>query len=60
MMGVRFPPEEEIFSFPSHPDWLWGPLTILSNGFQDLLHQKWPENESDHYSPLSSTKVKNA
>jgi len=27
----------EFFSLPPHPDWLWGTLSLLSNGYQGLL-----------------------
>jgi hypothetical protein len=33
-VGVRVPVGSRIFSSPSRPDWLWGPLNLLSNGYR--------------------------
>jgi hypothetical protein len=30
---VRVPVGSRIFSSPHHPDWLWGPRSLLSNGY---------------------------
>jgi len=54
---VKFPAEvgNRLFSLPPHPDWLWGPLSLLFNrdwGVKQLGH------ETDH-SPPSNTKLKN-
>jgi hypothetical protein len=47
-----------LFSLPLHPDHLWGPLSLLSIGYQGLF-PKQPQHEADNPSP-SSTEVKNA
>jgi hypothetical protein len=51
VVGVRVPVGSRIFSSPSHPDWLWGPPNLLSNGYQR------PGREADH-SPPTSAEVK--
>jgi hypothetical protein len=35
-VGVRVPVGSRIFSSPSRPDRLWGPLSLLSNGYRAL------------------------
>jgi hypothetical protein len=47
------------FSSPRRPDRLWGPPSLLSNGYQgSITGVKWPGREADH-SPASSVEVKN-
>jgi hypothetical protein len=48
-----------IFSSPCHPDQLWGPPNLLSNGYWGALSPgvKRPGREADH-SPSASAKVK--
>jgi len=49
----------KFFSSPSHPDRLWGPHSLLSNGYQGLTcGVKWPGHEADHSLP-SNAEVKN-
>jgi hypothetical protein len=44
---------------PPHPDQLWGPPNLLTNGYHGLtLEVKQLEHEADH-SPLSNAKAKN-
>jgi hypothetical protein len=36
-VGVRVPIEPRIFFSPRCPDQLWGPFSLLSNGYRGLL-----------------------
>jgi hypothetical protein len=46
-------------SSPQHPNWLWGPSSLLFNWYQGLFPGvKQPRCEADH-SPQSSAEVKN-
>jgi hypothetical protein len=36
---VRVPAGAKIFSSPQRPDRLWGPPSLLSNGYRELLHR---------------------
>jgi hypothetical protein len=36
-VGVQFPVEARIFCSPCRPDRLWGPTSILSNGYRGLF-----------------------
>jgi hypothetical protein len=36
-VGVRVPVESRIFFSPRPPDRLWGPPSLLSNGYQELF-----------------------
>jgi hypothetical protein len=38
-VGVQVPVRSKIFSPPSHPDWLWGSPSLLSNENQGLYPQ---------------------
>jgi len=48
------------FSLQLHPDWIWDPPNILTNGYWRLLPWglKWLEHEVDHTLP-PRTMVKN-
>jgi hypothetical protein len=36
-MGARVPAGARFLSCPRHLDWLWGPLSLLSNGYRSLF-----------------------
>jgi hypothetical protein len=36
-VGVEVPMGARIFTPPYGPDWLWGPLSLLSNGYWGLF-----------------------
>jgi hypothetical protein len=49
----------DFFSFPKRPDRLWGPPSLLFNGYRGTFPEvKWPEREVNHSSP-SSAEIKN-
>jgi hypothetical protein len=52
--GKRF------FTTPQHPDWLWGPPSLQSSGYQgqELGLGQWQGHEADHTLPFT-TEVKN-
>jgi hypothetical protein len=51
--------KKRVFSSPKHPNYLWGPLNPIFNGYWgSLLGAKQPWSEVNH-SPASSAKVKN-
>jgi hypothetical protein len=53
------PGRDKIFSSPQRPDRLWGPPSLLFNGYRGSFPGvKQPGPEADH-SPPSSTEVKN-
>jgi hypothetical protein len=57
-VGVWVPVGSRIFSSPRRPDRLWGPSTLLSNGYRDLSPGiNWPRHEADP-TPPSSAEVK--
>jgi hypothetical protein len=36
-VGVQVPVGARIFTSPCHPDWLWGPPSLPSNGYWGLF-----------------------
>jgi hypothetical protein len=57
--GLNADRDEKFFSFPKRPDRLWGPPSLLFNGYGGCFPKlKQPEREVDHTSPFSA-KVKN-
>jgi hypothetical protein len=58
-VGFRVPEESRIFSSPRHPDRLWVPLSLISNGYRRpfLPGVKRQGCEADH-SPPTSVEVK--
>jgi hypothetical protein len=56
--GVRVPVGSTIFSSARHPDRLWGPPSLLYNGYRGLSPGvKRPGLQADH-SPPASAEVK--
>jgi hypothetical protein len=54
--GVRLPVGSRIFSFPRRKDRLWGPSSLLSNGYQGPFPPgvQWQGLEGDHSPPASA------
>jgi hypothetical protein len=59
-VGVRVPVRARLFHSPSNPGRIWGPLSLLSNGYRGLFppEVKRPGREADH-SPPTNAEVKN-
>jgi hypothetical protein len=55
-VGVWVPVSSRIFSSPRRPDRLWGPPSLLSNGYKGAVSPvlKRPERETDHSPPTSA------
>jgi hypothetical protein len=52
----------DFFSLPPRSNWLWGPHSLLSNGYQEGALSpavKRPGRKAD-YSPAPSSEIKNA
>jgi hypothetical protein len=52
-VGVRVPVGSRIFTSTCHPDWLWGPPNLLSNGWG-----LFPQGREADHSPPTSAEVK--
>jgi hypothetical protein len=54
-VGVRVPVRSRIFSYLLSPDRLWGPPSLLSNGYCGFFSGvKRPVHEVDHSPPVSA------
>jgi hypothetical protein len=54
-IGVRIPVGSRIFSSPLCPDLLWGPPSLLSNGYREFSSRiKRQGREADHSFPTSA------
>jgi hypothetical protein len=58
--GVLVSLGSRIFSSPYSPDRLWGPPSLISNGYQGALSPgvKWPGREADHSPPTCADVMK--
>jgi hypothetical protein len=59
LYGLNPSTGKTLFSSPNDPEWLWGPPSLLFNGYQNsFLGVKQAGHDVDH-SPPSNTAVQN-
>jgi hypothetical protein len=53
--GVRVDIVSRISSSPLRPDRIWGPTSLLFNGYKGIYFPriKWPDHETDHLLPTN-------
>jgi hypothetical protein len=57
-VGVRVPVGSNIFTSPYRPDRLWGPLSLLSNGYRGLTPGVKRQGCDADHSPPTNAEVK--
>jgi hypothetical protein len=52
--GIRFLADAKDFFFVASPDQLWGPSSLLSNGYPGSIHRSKarPDHDADHSTPI--------
>jgi hypothetical protein len=52
--------DKRFFSSPKCPDWVWGPPSVIINGYHGFFHGvKAAGREAGHLPPLSAEEVMN-